>query len=107
MTAASCNSDVDEFKFTGRVVGARMCSSSQLGYIIDIITPDSIGKSVTIDGIQYKNAVIGYRASRMLYSDDTIVAVGYVTKSYSNLNCMGDISLGLPEVVLLSVDEDR
>lgn len=101
----SCNRDVDEFRFTGHVVGSQLCSSSQIGYAIDIIEPDSIGKPINISGIQYQNVVMAYRASRILHQGDTIKGVAYITKSYAELNCFGISEYDLPEVILLSCDE--
>ena len=103
--AMSCNNDIEEFRFTGTVVGAEMCSSTQIGYIINIITPDSLGKQDYVGGKRYEHLVMGYRASRILYQGDTINAVGYFTESYAVLNCLTDNGHDLPEVILLSVDE--
>ena len=102
---AACNRDIEEFRFTGLVVGAEMCSSTQIGYIIDIMTPDSLGKEATVGGKKYEHIVLGYRASRILYQGDTVNAVGYFSNGYAALNCINDISHDLPEVILLSVDE--
>lgn len=102
----ACNRDIDEFRFTGKVVGGELCSSSQIGYIIDLITPDSIGKAYTNSNGSYKNAVMAYRASRILHEGDTIYGVAYTTESYAALNCFGIIDNNLPEVILLSVDEE-
>lgn len=107
LLTTACNRDIDEFSFKGHVVGADMCSSSQIGYIIDIISPDSLGKQATIGGTEYNHLVMCYRASRKLYKDDTINAIGYFTESYARLNCFGIINQGLPEVILLSVDEEE
>lgn len=105
LLSTACNGDIDEFKFKGFVVGADLCSSSQIGYIINITTPDDLGKQDTIGGIRYDHLVMGYRASRILHQGDTIDGVAYFTKSYAKLNCFGNIDHGLPEVILLSVDE--
>ena len=105
LLATACNSDVDEFSFTGHVVGADMCSSSQIGYVIDILSPGGVGIPATIGGTKYDNLVMGYRASRILHQGDTVNCVGYTTKSYAKLNCYGNIDRGLPEIILLSVDE--
>lgn len=102
---ASCNSDIDEFKFTGRVVGADMCSSSQIGYIVDIISPDGLGEEYTLGGTKYSHTVMAYRASRILQQGDTFSAVGYFTESYAALNCYGNIDRGLPELIILGLDD--
>ena len=105
LAATACNRDIEEFHFTGRVIGGEMCSSSQIGYVIDILSPDSIGGSYTGVGGSSNNAVMGYRASRILHNGDTINGVAYITESYAALNCFGIIDNNLPEVILLSVDE--
>ena len=102
---SACNKDIDEFRFTGLVVGADMCSSSQIGYMIDIMTPNDLGVEYTLGNTKYSHMVMGYRASRILHQGDTVNAVGYFTESYASLNCYGSIDRGLPEVILLSVDE--
>lgn len=106
LLAAACNRDIDEFKFKGVVIGGQMCSSSQLGYIIDILSPDSIGASFSSASATSKNAVMAYKSPRLLHDGDTINGVAYITESYAALNCFGVIDNGLPEVILLSVDED-
>ena len=102
----ACNRDIEEFRFTGHVVGAEMCSSSQIGYIIDILEPDSIGSTYSNGDGTFRNAVMGYKASRLLHQGDTIAGVAYFTESYAALNCFGIIDNDLPEVILLSVDEE-
>ncbi|MBQ6097572.1 MAG: hypothetical protein IKR79_02495 [Bacteroidales bacterium] len=105
LLATACNSDIDEFSFSGRVIGGEMCSSSQLGYVIDIFSPDSIGSSFTgVSGTSH-NAVMAYKSPRLLKAGDTIYGVAYSTESYAALNCFGIIDNGLPEVILLSIDE--
>ncbi|MCR4815832.1 MAG: hypothetical protein K5842_01440 [Bacteroidales bacterium] len=100
----ACNRDIEEFRFTGRVVGSQLCSSSQIGYAIDIVTPDSVGQSVNISGTQYRNAVMAYKAPRILHMDDTVNGVAYFTKSYAELNCFGISEFDLPEMIILSLD---
>ncbi len=102
----ACNRDVDEFRFKGKVVGAEMCTSSLMGYVIDISYPDSLGGSIMIDGTTYNHAVMAYRSSRLLKKDEVVYGVAYFTKSFAALNCLGLINSDLPEIVLLSVDED-
>ena len=62
----SCNSGIDEFKFKGYVVGAEMCTSSQIGYAIAIVTPDSIGATFNTSVGKYENVVMAYKASRIV-----------------------------------------
>ena len=103
---SSCNRDVDEFKFKGYVVGGGACSASQVYYVIDILSPDSLGDDFTFGGFQYHHAVTAYKASRQLYQGDTIYGVAYFTKSYAELNCIGISDTKLPEIILLSTDEE-
>ena len=102
----ACNRDIEEFRFKGVVVGGELCSNSQLAYILDIKSPESIGGSYTNASGSYSNAIIAYRSSRMLYQGDTIYGIAYFTKSYAALNCFGIIDDNLPEAILLSVDEE-
>lgn len=82
-----------------------MCTSSQIGYAIAIVTPDSIGATFNTSVGKYENVVMAYKASRILQRGDTIYGVAYLTKSYAALNCYGVNDNGLPEVILLSVDD--
>lgn len=100
-----CNSDIDEFRFSGRVVGMAPCNASMLGYVVAIDTPDSIGDTITIEGSKYSNAVVGYRSPRMLSNQEYINGVAYSTHDFAAINCMGLFTSHLPEVILLSVDE--
>ena len=100
-----CNNDIDEFQFTGRVVGAEFCSSSEIGYIIELLAPENIGDTITISSGRFDNAVMAYKSTRRLYESDTIKGVAYLTKSYAALNCFGLIDNGLPEMIILGVDK--
>lgn len=102
----ACNRDIEEFRFDGVVVGAELCSSSQTGYVIEMIDPDDLGGNINIGGTEYNHAVMAYRSPSRLYKNDTIHGVAYKTKSFAALNCMGLINNDLPEIILLSVDED-
>ena len=105
LVSMPCNRDVDEFKFSAVVVGAKICSSSQVAYIINVTSPQNIGVHYTGSNGEYDNAVIAYRASRILKAGDTIYGVAYMTESYAALNCFGIIEKDMPEVILLSDDE--
>ncbi|MBQ7062091.1 MAG: hypothetical protein IJM88_02225 [Bacteroidales bacterium] len=101
---AACNSDIEEFRFTGHVVGARLCSSTQLGYVIDLLDTEDMGVEFTANSLTYKHAVIGYKSPQRLMEDDTVTGVAYLTKSYAALNCFGIIEEELPEIIILSID---
>ncbi len=102
---SSCK-DYEEFRFVGKVVGAEMCTSTVVGYVIDLSLPDTLGGTITIGGTTYNHAVMAYRASRALKKDEVVFGVGYLTESFSALNCFGLIDNNLPEMILVSVDED-
>ena len=101
----SCK-DYEEFRFVGKVVGAEMCTSTVVGYVIDLSYPDTLGGTIMINGLTYSHAVMAYRASRALKKDEVVYGVGYLTEDFSALNCFGLIDNDLPEIILLSVDED-
>ncbi len=101
-----CNSDIDEFRFSGRVVGVAPCNSSMVGYIIALDTPDSVGDTISIDGTLHRNTVIGYRSPRMLSDQEYLYGVAYATHNFAAINCMGLFNVQLPEVILLGVDEE-
>lgn len=103
---ASCNRDIEEFKFTGKVIGAELCSSTQVSYIIDITSPDSIGDTIRLNSVRYDHAVIAYKSTRRLALDEIVNGVAYFTKDYAALNCVGVFNSQLPEIILLSVDEE-
>lgn len=105
LVSLACNRDIDEFKFSAVVVGAKICSSTQVAYIINVISPKEIGVAYSGSTGEYDNAVIAYRASRILKAGDTIYGVAYITESYAALNCFGIIEKDMPEVILLSDDE--
>lgn len=101
----SCNKNIEEFKFKATVVGSSLCSSTTVAYMLEISTPDTIGDTITIGNYRYNNAVMAYRSPRRLYEDEVIYGVAYSTRSFAVLNCMGLVQNGLPEIILLSVDE--
>lgn len=101
----SCGDD-EEFRFVGKVIGGRLCSPSLVGYIIEIQSPDDIGGTITIGNTTYNNTVMAYRASRILHNGEIVYGVAHKTSSFAALNCQGLIEEDLPEIILLSVDEE-
>lgn len=102
MLLSACNNDIDEFKFKGYVVAGGFCSSSQPYYLIDILTPDSLGSAYG----DYRHVVMAYKASRLLHGGDTVYGVGYFTEGYAALNCNMVPDNDYQEMILLSVDEE-
>lgn len=107
MGLSACKRNYEEFKFKGKVVGAEMCSSRIIGYIIDFEKPEGYGDTITINGTRYQNAIMGYQATRRLKDGETIYGVAYAYKDFAALNCLIVYNNNLPEVSLISVDEDE
>lgn len=87
----SCNK-VDEIDFRGTVVDVRECTASyvkpDLGYLVALTTPDSLGGVYTTDkGVTYHNVVILYAPDRLIYCDDKIRGTFYFDDQYSLANC--------------------
>ena len=106
LLATACKRDYDEFYFVGRVVGAELCSATTMGYLVEVEKPLAIGDTITVQSGTLSNAVMAYRAPRKLVKDERIFGVGYLTKDFAALNCIGIYNYNLPEMIILSVDED-
>lgn len=104
---ASCNRDIEEFRFKGTVIGGMLCSPSQVSYLIAVSAPDSIGDTVTVNDVHYKNVVRAYQASRKLSKDEVVYGVACMTKNYALSNCFDVFYTDLPEMILLGVDEEE
>ncbi|MBR6899166.1 MAG: hypothetical protein IKN29_02595 [Bacteroidales bacterium] len=88
---ASCNK-VDEIDFRGTVIDTRECTASyvksDLGYLVALATPDSLGGDYTTqDGITHHNVVILYAPDRLVYRNDKIRGTFYFDDQYSLANC--------------------
>lgn len=103
---ASCKRNYEEIYVKGRVVGAEMCSSNRLGYLMEMEYPAEIGDTITTYYGHFNNAVMAYEAPRRLEKDEVVYGVAYVTRDYAALHCVGLYNYTLPEIVLLSADED-
>lgn len=91
LVLSSCTK-VDEIDFRGTVIDARECTASyvkpDLGYLVQIASPDSIGGDYTTDdGIIHHNVVILYAPDRPLYRKDSIRGTFYFDDQYSQVNC--------------------
>lgn len=109
---ASCNSKrADTFKFEGTIHGYLECSLAttsimdlDFGYVVSLITPDSIGNDYTVDGKTYHNCVILYHTRARYYDCDTIRGTMYLDDKYSRAYCNYHIQTGLPEGVCYTLD---
>lgn len=106
VSITSCKRNYEEFYFKGKVVDGQFCAATQMAYMIEVEYPEGIGDTITLNGVHYKNAVMGYRPPRLLKADETVYGVAYFYKDYAAYNCMFIFYDNLPEMFLLSVDED-
>lgn len=108
----SC-SKTDEIDFRGTVVDVRKCTASyvkpDLGYLVALTTPDSLGGVYTTDkGVTYHNVVILYAPDRLIKCNDPIRGTFYLDDQYSRANCSihwNDID-NIPVGVFTSVSVD-
>lgn len=103
---SGCKTDYEEFYFKGTVIYGEMCSSMMVGYLMEIEKPSGVGDTITYNGTFYKNAVMAYRAPRPLKKDETVIGVAYKYKDFAALNCLLVPLYTLPELSIISVDED-
>lgn len=101
-----CANSYDEFYFKGTSIGMELCSGTSAAFLIAVDQPKNIGDTLTINGKHYDNVVMGYRASRLLSNGETVYGVAYQVSDYAALNCMSVYYVDIPEVILVSVDED-
>ena len=89
MNACSKYTEID---FSGVVIDTRACSNSvvkpDLGYLVNISSPDSIGSSYTLaNGTTYRNVVILYAPDRLIYLGDHLSGSFYFDDEYPRANC--------------------
>jgi hypothetical protein len=100
----------DEIAFKGTIIDTRTCNSSfeiqhnDAGFVINLTTPDSIGKPYTHNGVTYPNAVILYEPGCRLYKNDKVSGTFYLDDKYSRANCSIHWSdYDIPEGVFVDV----
>lgn len=105
---ASCKKH-DEIAFKGTIIDTRTCNSSfdshqEAGFVINLTTPDSIGKPYTHNGVTYLNSVILYDPGCRLYKNDKVSGTFYLDDKYSRANCSIHWSdFDIPEGVFVDV----
>lgn len=99
----------EEISFEGVVVGTRGCSGilmdDNMGFIVKLFSPDSIGGTMTsTEGETMTNVIVLYEPPRLLYVRDTIRGTFYLDDKYSRANCslVWD-EMNVPEGVFLKV----
>lgn len=78
----------DDLEFRGTVVNYEICNSWQdMGYLVDLEYPDSVGGTYTVGGTTYHNVVIIYQAGEVLTDQSHIAGRFYWETNYAKLYC--------------------
>ena len=113
---SGCKKREDTFEFQGIVRGSCQCSGVStsitdidFGYIIELSTPDSIGKDYYyVDEHQHTillhNCVRIYKTHARLYDGDAVSGTMYLDEKYSAAYCTWHPKDGLPEGVCYTLD---
>lgn len=106
LSLCGCKKEYEEFYFKGIVRYGSWCTANAPSYLMQVIAPDGIGDTVTLGGTLYRNCVMAYQSPALLQGNDTVYGVGYLTHDYAALHCNLVFFPNVPEMGLLSVDED-
>ena len=106
----SCK-DYDEISFSGTIIDTRECNINylrpDLGYVIKLDSPDSIGGNYTLNGTVYNNCIVLYEPDRTLYRNDHLTGSFYLDDKYSRASCSIHWSdYSLPEGIFLDITFD-
>ena len=112
MLLTGCKKPDNVFDFSGTMVDYKDCtgpfvgiSEMDYGIVINLDTPDSIGKDYTDPlGEKYHNCVVLYRTKSRLKIGDKISGSMYLDEKYSKAYCQFHYDLDLPEGVCYSLD---
>lgn len=83
----------DDIEFRGTVIGYEHCSSytsyQDLGYLIELEYPDSLGASFysSAENKTYKHVVVLYQSDRVLHDKNKVEGTFYLEENYSKANC--------------------
>ena len=88
---ASCTKH-QEIEFAGTVTGIRQCSAASIldqnvGYIVKLDYPDSVGGTIETDDGVASGLIVLYEPSRIIRVDDHIHGAFYLDDKYSRANC--------------------
>lgn len=100
----SCKKDYEEVRFSGIVVGALICNTKTMGYIIELTSPTSFGDEVDFEGLDLHNAVVAYESPVKLRDSMQVSGVFYKTKDYGKINCPIIYKDNIQEVIVLDID---
>lgn len=92
MLSLSGCKDFDDFDFSGTVVGYRYCTSmanfQDLGYIIHLDAPDTVGGTLVMnDGSKLNNVIVVYLSDRLLRDQTKLHGRMYLDPKFSKANC--------------------
>lgn len=105
----SCN-DYDDFGFVGNTVDIEFCTGPMdLGYAIQLVSPDTLGGRYTCDdGTVYDHVVVVYASSKALKKGQHVEGRMYIDNNFSTAYCnynyrnaRGDV----PEGVFTQIDK--
>lgn len=108
----SCKKNVDDFDFTGVVIGVRDCSSMSMsiseldwGYEVEITSPEGVGvEYFDQEGVKHKNVVVLYGTKTRLSDKDKLSGRMYMDENYSRSYCNIHFSDNVPEAVCSELD---
>lgn len=111
VTAASvcfcgCKKSYEEFYFKGIMRYGGWCTANAPSYLIEVIAPAGIGDTATLGGTLYHNCLMAYQSPDLIKGSDTVYGVAYLVHDYAALHCNLVFFPNVPEMGLLSVDED-
>ncbi len=100
-----------EVDFAGTVTGIRQCTGMYLdnnvGYIVQLDYPDSLGATITTDEGTASGIIVLYEPDRVIHVDDHIHGSFYLDDKYSRTNCsLHYTDYELPEGVFTHISVD-
>ena len=108
LLTAACR-HYEDFEFSGTVVEREMCNSIQdMGYIIALDSPDSIGKPYAMnDTLTYPNCIVAYNADRILKKNNHVSGRIYYDLNHSKAECTYHFDRDLPETCFSKLQVDK
>lgn len=108
----SCKKNVDDFEFSGTVIGVRDCTSTTMsvseldwGYVVEVSTPEGVGADYFDEQSQkHSNVVVLYGTRARLSDKEKISGKMYLDDKYSRAYCNYHYNDGVPEAVCSKLD---
>lgn len=101
--------DYDDFAFTGTVVDYELCTSvMDLGYAVQLTSPDSIGaRYMTRDSVWFDNVVVVYESPEPLKKNSKISGRMFLDPKYSRAECDFHYDRDVPEARFTKVKVEK